>query len=242
INAARTVAGEAPWYPGRELAYLGVMVDDLVTRGTSEPYRMFTSRAEYRLLLREDNADLRLTELARGMGLVDEPRWQRFCVKRELLEREQARLDAVRLPPEAVERVNQGGELRQPLSQGNTLASLLRRPDISYQQLMALPGTGPGVTDAEVIEQLEIAARYSGYVERQHREIERLRRNESLALPADIDFSQVHGLSHEAAQKLTDHRPATLGQAGRIDGITPAALSLLLVYLRKHGQALKRTA
>ena len=242
INAARTLAGEAPWYPGRETAYLGVMVDDLVTRGTTEPYRMFTSRAEYRLLLREDNADLRLTELARGMQLIDEPRWRRFCEKRELLEREQARLESLRPASAAIDAVNEAAEFEQPLARGSTLAELLKRPDISYQRLMQLPGSGPGIDDAEVVEQLEIAARYSGYVERQHREIERLRRNESLAIPAGMDFSAVRGLSHEVAQKLAEHRPQTLGQAGRIDGITPAALSLLLVYLRKHGHALKRSA
>ena len=242
INAARKVDGAEPWYPRRDEAYIGVMVDDLVTRGTSEPYRMFTSRAEYRLQLREDNADLRLTERGRALGLVDERRWTAFCRKREAIEREQARLDATWVSPLRVPDAIATAVLGQPLRKEQRLSDLLRRPELGYAQLMELPGIGPGVTDDAVIAQIEIHARYSGYIDRQQESIERDRADEDHAIPADIDFAAVRGLSHEAVQKLAQHRPLHIGQAARIAGITPAAISLLLVYLKKHRSRYARSA
>jgi tRNA uridine 5-carboxymethylaminomethyl modification enzyme len=234
INAARRARGEAPWYPRRHEAYIGVLVDDLVTRGTTEPYRMFTSRAEYRLLLREDNADLRLTEQARDMGLIDDRRWAAFARKREILEAEQARLSRTWVGPATIAPSEAERVLGQALSREQTLAALLRRPEVSYRALMTLPGVGAGVDDPEIIEQLEIHARYEGYIGRQQEEIERQGRHEQLHLPDDLDYRAVRGLSHEVVQKLADHRPQTLGQAARISGVTPAAISLLLVHLKKR--------
>ena len=237
INAALRVQGNPPWYPRRDEAYLGVLVDDLVTRGTTEPYRMFTSRAEYRLMLREDNADLRLTPKGRELGLVDDQRWARFEAKRSCFQAETARLaghwmSPDRLPAEVATRI-----LGQPLRKEQSLADLLRRPEMDYATLMDLPGAGPGVADAEVVEQLEIDARYSGYLERQQQEIDRARRHEDAEVPADFDFGTVAGLSNEVVAKLSVHRPHTLGQAARISGVTPAAISLLLVYLKRHQAA-----
>jgi len=215
INAARAVKDEAPWWPRRDQAYLGVLLDDLITRGVTEPYRMFTSRAEYRLTLREDNADLRLTETGRRLGLVDEARWMRFCEKREAIEREHARLAATRAPT------------------GASLAGLLRRPEMSYAALFeSVAGIEP-VADAEVAQQTEIQIKYEGYIARQHEEIERHRRYEDLTLPEDLDYHGVRGLSVEVRHKLDRHRPATLGQAARLSGVTPAAISLLLVHLKR---------
>lgn len=242
INAALRVRGEAPWYPRRDEAYIGVLVDDLVTRGTSEPYRMFTSRAEYRLLLREDNADLRLTPTGRELGLVDERRWQQFSSKRESLEREQQRLAATWLTPQRVPDELANRILGKPLRKEQSLADLLRRPEMDYAALMELPGAGPAVTEPAVIEQLEIAARYSGYLERQRDEIDKHERHENAPIPADLDYADVYGLSNEIRQKLADHRPATIGQAARIAGITPAAISLLLVTLKKRQLLLARSA
>jgi len=242
INAALRIREQEPWYPRRDEAYLGVLVDDLVTRGTSEPYRMFTSRAEYRLLLREDNADLRLTPIGRELGLVDERRWQAFSTKREALEREQQRLAASWMTPQRVPEDIATRVLGKPLRKEQSLADLLRRPEVDYAALMQLPGAGPGVEDAEVIEQIEIAARYSGYLERQRDEIEKHERYENAPIPADLDYADVHGLSNEIRQKLADHRPATLGQAARIAGVTPAAISLLLVTLKKRELLLARSA
>ncbi|MGH8530483.1 MAG: tRNA uridine-5-carboxymethylaminomethyl(34) synthesis enzyme MnmG [Nevskiales bacterium] len=235
LNAALATQGRDAWTPKRDEAYIGVLVDDLITRGTIEPYRMFTSRAEHRLLLREDNADLRLTETGRKLGLVDDERWSRFSKKREAIECEQARLAQLRLVL-PLPRGEGGGE-------GASIAALdaLRRPEINYASLMQL-GAGPAVDDPLVAEQIEIQIKYAGYIERQHSEIERTRRYETLPLPEDLDYAGVRGLSNEVRQKLARHRPATLGQAGRISGVTPAAVSLLLVHLKKTGASLRRSA
>ncbi len=233
-NAALKVAAREPWYPQRDEAYIGVMIDDLITRGTSEPYRMFTSRAEYRLQLREDNADLRLTEDGRKLGLVDDDRWSQFVAKRECLAREQQRLQSTWIQPASLDAHSADDVLGQALTREATLSELLRRPEVRYAKLMTLPNAGPGVTDPIVQEQLEIQARYSGYIERQFAEIARHRRHQATPLPADLDYTRIRGLSAEVSQKLDRQRPATIGHAGRIPGITPAAISLLLVYLKKR--------
>jgi tRNA uridine 5-carboxymethylaminomethyl modification enzyme len=232
INAALRVAGRESWYPRRDEAYLGVLVDDLITRGTSEPYRMFTSRAEYRLLLREDNADLRLTEIGRRLGVVDDERWARFSAKAEAIEKEQARLAGARLRPEQIDADTAVPVLGQALGRDQSLMDLLRRPDVDYGPLLALAGLD-GAADPAVAEQVTIQAKYAGYILRQQTEIERHRRHEETALPADLDYAQVRGLSTEVRQKLAAHRPATVGQASRISGVTPAAVSLLLVHLKR---------
>ncbi|RME32406.1 MAG: tRNA uridine-5-carboxymethylaminomethyl(34) synthesis enzyme MnmG [Gammaproteobacteria bacterium] len=237
VNAVLAVRGEAPWTPRRDEAYLGVLVDDLVTRGTREPYRMFTSRAEYRLQLREDNADLRLTPKARELGLIDEARWEAFERKREAIAREGERLRDTWVRPADLPEAVQLEVLGGPLAREQRLSELLARPGVAYEALMRLPGAGPGVTDPEVAEQVAIQARYAGYIERQRAEIERNRRHEETPLPPDLDYRRVRGLSAEVVQKLSEYRPATLGQAARISGITPAAISLLLVHLRRRGHA-----
>jgi tRNA uridine 5-carboxymethylaminomethyl modification enzyme len=234
INAARQAHDKAAWWPRRDQAYLGVMLDDLITRGVTEPYRMFTSRAEYRLQLREDNADLRLTEIGRELGLIDAARWQRFSDKREMIVREQERLNQTWLRPESLPQDDAMRVIGQPLAREASLMELLRRPEVSYESLLSLPGAGEAVADAEVAQQLEIQAKYAGYIERQAQEIELHRRHEETALPQDLDYHIVHGLSVEARQKLAAHRPATLGQAGRLSGMTPAAISLLLIHLRRR--------
>ena len=233
INAGLLVRGEAPWWPQRDEAYLGVLVDDLITRGTSEPYRMFTSRAEHRLLLREDNADLRLTEIGRRLGVVDDVRWQAFAAKREAIEQENQRLRSLWIRPAQLSEADAERILQGPLARESRAIDLLRRPDVGYADLLHLPGVGPGVADAQVAEQVEIQAKYAGYIERQHEEIARQRRHEALSLPADLDYAQVRGLSREVCEKLQRQRPATLGQAGRIPGVTPAAVSLLLIHLKR---------
>ena len=233
INAARLVVDEESWCPGRELAYLGVMVDDLVTRGVSEPYRMFTSRAEYRLQLREDNADLRLTEIGRNLGLVDDQRWNAFTAKRVAIDRELVRLNTTWVSPQAVSRETANAVLGQEMEREYTLADLLRRPEISYEKLRQLSNVEFASLDAAVTEQVEIQTKYSGYIDRQKGEIERQAQNEKLRLPAEIDYATVRGLSREVQQKLNTHRPETLGEASRISGITPAAVSLLLVHLKR---------
>ncbi|MDO8597883.1 MAG: tRNA uridine-5-carboxymethylaminomethyl(34) synthesis enzyme MnmG, partial [Sulfuricaulis sp.] len=233
INAARQAQAREPWWPRRDQAYLGVMIDDLVTRGVTEPYRMFTSRAEYRLSLREDNADLRLTEIGRSLGLVDESRWARFSEKSETITREQERLKKTWLHPESLPQEDAIRVIGQPLARAASLMELLRRSEVSYAALMSLPGAGAAVVDAEVADQLEIQAKYAGYIERQQEEIALHRHHEETALPQDFDYHHVRGLSVEVRQKLVSHRPATLGQAGRLSGITPAAISLLLVHLRR---------
>ena len=241
MNAVQYVRGEAAWCPKRDEAYIGVLIDDLITRGTQEPYRMFTSRAEYRLLLREDNADARLTPLGRQFGLVDDGRFHVFEQKRELIEREQQRLRNTWIHPaspcrDAVEKLT-GARLQREYN----LHDLLRRPDIDYETLMTLPDMGPGIEDRTVSEQINIQAKYAGYIERQHLEIERHRHHESTSLPENMDYDRVKGLSIEVRHKLKDHKPATIGQASRISGVTPAAISLLLVYMKKQ-QSLKESA
>ncbi|MDG4597724.1 MAG: tRNA uridine-5-carboxymethylaminomethyl(34) synthesis enzyme MnmG [Candidatus Contendobacter sp.] len=234
LNAGRFVRGEEPWWPNRDEAYLGVLVDDLITRGTSEPYRMFTSRAEHRLLLREDNADLRLTEIGRRLGLVDDDRWAAFETKREAIERESQRLRETWVRPGQASDADFQRVLQGPLARESRAAELLRRPEVTYDGLMSLPGVGPGETAPRVAEQVEIQAKYAGYIERQREEIERQRRHEQWVLPPDLDYAEVRGLSREAREKLIRHRPHTLGQAGRIPGMTPAAVSLLLIHLKRR--------
>ena len=234
VNAARDAQGEEPWCPRRDQAYLGVLVDDLITRGVSEPYRMFTSRAEYRLSLREDNADLRLTEIGRGLGLVDDARWSAFCAKREAVERERARLNDTWVNPRLVGPADARRVLGQPLEREYRLLDLLRRPGVDYRLLMTLPGAGEAVADRQVVEQVEIQAKYQGYVDRQREEVAKGQANENLRLPEDLDYGEVHGLSIEVRQRLTQHRPETLGQASRVQGVTPAAISLLLVHLKRR--------
>ena len=244
INAARLVRDEEGWCPRRDEAYLGVLVDDLITRGVSEPYRMFTSRAEYRLQLREDNADLRLTETGRRLGLIDDVRWEDFCRKRDSVTRELARLGTTRVAPQRVDPLRAAQVLGQSLEREYSLAALLRRPGIGYADLMSLTGEQPGSVDPAVAEQVEIATKYAGYIERQQEEIARRADQEGQRLPPDLDYRAVRGLSIEVQQKLNQHRPETIGQATRISGVTPAAISLLLVHLKRgfapHGPEKRR--
>jgi tRNA uridine 5-carboxymethylaminomethyl modification enzyme len=257
INATLALRGREAWLPKRSDAYIGVLIDDLVTRGTREPYRMFTSRAEHRLLLREDNADLRLTELGRELGLVDDERWRFFEAKQRLSDREVERLQSVRVRPgdvstEWTQRVLQG-----PMTRDATGFEMLRRPEVSYEALLEIVGVpewmsrtsdsaGVPVNDggdsddrlpAQVRAQVEVRAKYAGYIERQEDEVERQRRNEETRLPDDLDYAQVAGLSHEVRQKLSEARPATIGLAGRLPGMTPAAVSILIIHLKKRGQS-----
>ena len=235
INAALRAQDKDAWHPRREEAYIGVLVDDLITLGTREPYRMFTSRAEYRLLLREDNADLRLTEKGRELGLVDDERWRVYCEKRDGIERETARLKASWIQPgtEKANRIN--ALIEKPLTHEYNLLDLLKRPELDYDSLIRaaeLPAESPAVA-----EQVQILAKYAGYIDRQADEIEKLRNSENTVLPADFDYAAVKGLSNELRQKLEEIRPQTLGQASRIAGMTPAAISLLLIYLKKSASA-----
>jgi len=234
MNAVLRARDRDPWTPRRDEAYIGVLVDDLITRGTNEPYRMFTSRAEYRLMLREDNADLRLTPKGRTLGLVDDARWRTFESKRDQIASEQTRLRATWLRPDDIPPAEALRVLGGPLAREQTLAELLRRPDLAYQALMSLPGAGPGVDDPSVAGQIEIQARYSGYIDRQQQEVTRNQAQEETPLALDLDYTVVRGLSAEVVQKLSQYRPATLGQASRISGITPAAISLLRVHLKKR--------
>lgn len=234
INAARQAKDLPPWTPMRDQAYLGVLVDDLITRGVSEPYRMFTSRAEYRLSLREDNADIRLTEIGRDLGLVDDCRWDAFNRKRDAVADEIQRLRSVWLQPKQVPVELMERAFGAPLEREYRLFDLLRRPELDYRQLHGLPGTGQPVADERVIEQVEIQAKYHGYIERQREDVARAAASEALVLPPDLDFREVHGLSIEVQQKLNQYRPETLGQASRLQGVTPAAISLLLVHLKKR--------
>lgn len=232
LNAARRAGGLEAWWPRRDEAYLGVLVDDLITLGTKEPYRMFTSRAEYRLLLREDNADLRLTEAGRGLGLIDDRRWAAFSAKREGIEAESARLKASWVQPgtEAAGRVAE--KTGQPLAREYNLLDLLKRPELGYGDVAGL--VGEPVEDERVAEQVQIQAKYQGYIDRQQDEIDKLKRHEATRLPDDFDYEQVEGLSNEIRQKLIETRPETLAQAGRISGVTPAAVSILLIHLKKR--------
>ncbi|MGM3189676.1 tRNA uridine-5-carboxymethylaminomethyl(34) synthesis enzyme MnmG [Dickeya dadantii subsp. dieffenbachiae] len=241
LNAARLAFDQEGWTPRRDQAYIGVLVDDLCTLGTKEPYRMFTSRAEYRLMLREDNADLRLTAMGRELGMVDDERWARFNEKLENIEKERQRLRDVLVHPqtEGVEQIN--SLLKSPLSREANGEELLRRPEMDYAQLTGLPMFVPALSDAEAAEQVEIQVKYEGYIARQQDEIEKQLRNENTLLPADLDYRQVTGLSNEVIAKLNDHKPGSIGQASRISGVTPAAISILLVWLKKQGM-LRRSA
>lgn len=240
INAALRAQDKDEWYPRRDEAYLGVLVDDLITMGTQEPYRMFTSRAEYRLILREDNADLRLTETGRKLGLVDDERWQKFSIKSEAITKERSRLEGTRIHPgtDAGERAN--GYLKQPMTRDQSLAELLRRPEIAYPHIAEIGAEH--ADDPNVAEQVEIEIKYEGYISRQSDEIERLRRNENTRLPVDLDYEVIGGLSNEIKQKLQAVRPETVAQASRIQGVTPAAVSQILVHLKKRDLIRKQSA
>ncbi|MBA2689985.1 MAG: tRNA uridine-5-carboxymethylaminomethyl(34) synthesis enzyme MnmG [Burkholderiales bacterium] len=232
VNAALFVRGDGAWCPRRDEAYLGVLVDDLVTRGVSEPYRMFTSRAEYRLQLREDNADLRLTETGRRLGLVDDRRWAYFVAKREAIARETERLKSTWVNPRILPPADALRVLGQPIEREYCLADLLRRPDVTYTSLMSLPAAGEPA-EPVIAAQVEISLKYHGYIARQREEISRQDANHALRLPLDLDYAGVRGLSKEVQQRLNQHKPETLGQAARIQGITPAAIALLLVHLKR---------
>ncbi len=233
-NAALKIQEKEAWCPQRSEAYLGVLVDDLITNGTLEPYRMFTSRAEYRLLLREDNADMRLTEKGYELGLVNEQRWKAFSQKREAVEKEKQRFDSLFIRPDMLSKEQEVALFDKPLSRAYHLSELLRRPNITYQMLVDLEAIGTEVSDPAVAEQVEIQFKYAGYIERQLLEIEKHKRNELTELAIDMDYQQVSGLSNEVRQKLSEHKPLSIGQASRISGVTPAAISLLLVYLKKQ--------
>jgi tRNA uridine 5-carboxymethylaminomethyl modification enzyme len=242
INAGLQVQGKDAWTPRRDQAYLGVLVDDLITRGVTEPYRMFTSRAEFRLSLREDNADMRLTEAGRAIGVVDDVRWDAFNRKRDAVSRETERLKSTWVNPAILPLEDAEPVLGKGIEREYSLADLLRRPNVTYEALMGMQGgkyapEGPFAEDPllaeQIREQVEIGIKYHGYIARQADEVERLGANESTRLPADFDYSQVRGLSIEVQQKLAKHKPETIGQASRISGITPAAVSLLLVHLKK---------
>ncbi|WP_018691236.1 tRNA uridine-5-carboxymethylaminomethyl(34) synthesis enzyme MnmG [Algicola sagamiensis] len=241
MNAALQAQGKESWSPRRDEAYIGVLIDDLSTLGTKEPYRMFTSRAEYRLLLREDNADIRLTEKGRELGLVDDHRWQIFNEKMEAIEREHQRMREswIHQKHPALDQINT--LLKSPLTREASLADLVRRPEVRYNDLMQIDGVGPAHTNQQAAEQVEIQIKYAGYIDRQKDEIAKQQRHELTRLPADFDYAIVSGLSNEVIAKLNDTKPETIGQASRISGITPAAISLLLVYLKKQG-LLRKTA
>jgi tRNA uridine 5-carboxymethylaminomethyl modification enzyme len=233
LNAARFVQGHEAWSPRRDEAYVGVLIDDLITHGTSEPYRMFTSRAEYRLQLREDNADLRLTEKGRELGLVDDMRWQKFTAKREAIERESERLRSLWATPGNALGREVEATLGITLSRETNVLDLIKRPQLDYAKVASVPGIGPAVADAKVAEQVEIAVKYAGYLDRQRETIDRQQRHEDTRIAEHFDYANVRGLSAEAQQKLERVRPQTVGQAQRIPGMTPAAISLLLVHLER---------
>lgn len=239
LNAARQVQGLEPWWPGRSQAYLGVLVDDLITRGVTEPYRMFTSRAEYRLSLREDNADMRLTEIGREMGLVDDARWDAFSRKRDAVAAEIERLKNSWVNPKTLAAHTAEALLGKQLEREYSVRDLLKRPQVSYQALMELKTAegallvGPGLADAVAAEQVEIQVKYEGYVSKQQEEVERQQAQESVAIPEDIDYDAITSLSIEVRQRLKTSCPQTVGQASRISGITPAAISLLLIHIKR---------
>jgi tRNA uridine 5-carboxymethylaminomethyl modification enzyme len=233
VNAARQAQGLDGWWPRRDEAYLGVLVDDLITRGVTEPYRMFTSRAEYRLSLREDNADLRLTETGRRLGLIDDRRWDAFNRKRDAVAAEVERLKRTWVNPNVVAMHEVERVLGKPIEREYSLFDLLRRPEVGYAQLMTLPGSGDALAAVDVIEQVEIQAKYHGYIERQKEDVARMAAQEGMPIPADLDYAELNGLSIEVRQRLAQHRPQTVGQASRIQGVTPAAISILLVHLKR---------
>ncbi|MDN4502284.1 tRNA uridine-5-carboxymethylaminomethyl(34) synthesis enzyme MnmG [Alteromonadaceae bacterium BrNp21-10] len=235
MNASLQTQNKEAWTPRRDEAYMGVLIDDLSTMGTKEPYRMFTSRAEYRLLLREDNADLRLTAKGRELGLVDDERWQAFNDKLEAIELERQRLKSQWVYPDHPAVADLNPLLKNPITKENSLEELIRRPEMTYQKLMEIESLGPALGNPQAAEQVEIQIKYAGYIERQYDEIARTQRNENTLLPVDFDYSTISGLSNEVVSKLKDSRPETIGKASRISGITPAAISLLLVYLKKQG-------
>ncbi|GAB3487107.1 tRNA uridine-5-carboxymethylaminomethyl(34) synthesis enzyme MnmG [Marinomonas epiphytica] len=239
LNASLLAQDKDPWTPRRDEAYLGVLVDDLITMGTKEPYRMFTSRAEYRLILREDNADIRLTEKGRELGLVSDKRWQAFCDKREAIAREEQRLKSTWIVPGSDEAASINPKLETPISREYSLLDLLKRPGIEYADVADLKNAPELAVDEQVSEQVQISVKYAGYISRQADEIERLRRQENTLLPDDLNYDELDGLSNEVKQKLNDARPATLAAASRIQGVTPAAVSLLLIHLKKRAIARK---
>ncbi|WP_417225810.1 tRNA uridine-5-carboxymethylaminomethyl(34) synthesis enzyme MnmG [Amphritea sp.] len=238
VNASLRAQEKDQWYPRRDEAYLGVLVDDLITMGTSEPYRMFTSRAEYRLILREDNADLRLTEKGRELGLVNDERWQRFCDKREAVELENQRLKETWIQPGTPEAAVLNAKLQQPINREYNLKDLVKRPELNYASVAGLKGTP--VADPQVAEQVEIQIKYAGYIDRQKEDIEKVRRQEDTLLPVDFDYASVGGLSNELTSKLEQVRPESIAQAARIQGMTPAAISLLLIHLKKKQMTQKK--
>ena len=242
LNAARQVMEKDPWSPRRDQAYMGVLIDDLITRGTTEPYRMFTSRAEYRLLLREDNADLRLTEIGRQLGLVDDVRWEYFAKKQESIEAEKARLENIWVSPANPQMVGEFESLGESLKKDINLLQVLKRPEIDYQKLMSLSFVDDLNLPKEVTQQVEIQTKYQGYISRQQEDIDRNIRDEDTPLPEDLDYTTVRGLSVEITQKFSQQRPYTLGQAARIPGVTPAAISLLRIHLKKRSVLLKESA
>ncbi len=241
-NAALQVQDKEPWSPSREQAYIGVMIDDLITRGTQEPYRMFTSRAEYRLILREDNADMRLTETAYKLGLVDEQRWRAFSKKQEQVNNEIRRLQTTRIGPDAISEQEAVRVLGKPLNKDSSLYDMLRRPEVSYDLLTSLDIAGNKISDPVAAEQVEIQTKYAGYIKRQLEEIEKHKRYENKVIPQDFDYMKITSLSLEVKEKLHKNQPQTIGQASRIPGITPAAISLLLVFLKTHKSVSKKAA
>ena len=242
VNAALQTQEKEPWSPSREQAYIGVMIDDLITQGTQEPYRMFTSRAEYRLILREDNADMRLTESAYKLGLVDEQRWQAFSKKQALVENEIKRLQSTRIGPDAITEEEAIRVFKKPLTKDSCLYDMLRRPEVSYDLLMSMAMAGNKVSDPVAAEQVEIQTKYAGYIKRQLEEIEKQKRYENKAIPRDFDYMKITSLSSEVREKLHKNQPQTIGQASRIPGVTPAAISLLLVFLKTHKPIQKKAA
>lgn len=234
LNAGLQARELEPWYPRRDEAYIGVLIDDLITSGTKEPYRMFTSRAEYRLMLREDNADSRLTPIGRQLGIVDDERWSVFSEKLEAIDKENTRLNTMRVSPEKIDQQRATSVLGEPLAKSSTAIELLRRPSVDYQGLMTLLDEKQTVAD-DVAEQVMIQVKYAGYINRQQNEVNRLQRNENTTLPDNLDYHNVRGLSNEVREKLQNAKPQSLGQAARISGVTPAAVSLLLVHLKRSG-------
>ena len=232
INAAAHALDQEQWYPRRDEAYIGVLVDDLITHGTSEPYRMFTSRAEYRLILREDNADLRLTEIGYKLGIVSEERWAAFSIKKETIERENERLKSTWIQPGTEQAEIVGKKLSSPMTREYSLADLLKRPELKYEDVATLKGEA--VADRKVREQVEIEFKYSGYIQRQKTDIEQMRRQENTKFPSDFNYDNISGLSNELKSKLQAALPENIAQASRIQGMTPAAISLLLVFIKKH--------